>query len=384
MIHLLFEGGNKDLKNRKFPLPKGVRKYLVTILNNYNGDKDVEGYKRLNNILEMNGIKYQEMKRLKNYFDNFQGDIHSDEYILNGGDAIKTWVNNTLNTATNAIRGFKQAKKDAGISNAFIKPHEKDRLTHGKMKPTISKFQTHGVADKMSNNNAIKYEATERKTIYLSEEQIRLIREAQDDTFSLEELSSITSFKGRYNYCIAHIGSHVGKGSSRATFQLDDSKVLKLAINEKGIAQNGQEGRNDYYLQQLGIVPEIYDTDDNDKWIITEYVLPAKAKDFKECLGIDEQTFYHFLLTSYVKRKGNKYERMRFAHDMLDDATFNELAEDEDLMNWDDYIGSYDISIGDMLRRCNYGMALRGGYPTIVLLDNGLTYEIYNDYYSKR
>ena len=57
MIHLLFEGGNKDLKNRKFPLPKGVRKYLATILNNYNGDKDVEGYKRLNNILEMNGIK---------------------------------------------------------------------------------------------------------------------------------------------------------------------------------------------------------------------------------------------------------------------------------------------------------------------------------------
>ena len=42
------------------------------------------------------------------------------------------------------------------------------------------------------------------------------------------------------------------------------------------------------------------------------------------------------------------------------------------------------VSIGDMLRRCNYGMALRGGYPTIVLLDNGLTDEIYNDYYSKR
>ena len=73
-----------------------------------------------------------------------------------------------------------------------------------------------------------------------------------------------------------------------------------------------------------------------------------------------------------------------YAHNMLDDATFEELAENEDLMVWDDYIGNYDIAIGDMLRRCNYGMTLRAGYPTIVLLDNGLTDEIYNDYYRKR
>lgn len=383
MIHLLLEGGNKDLKNRQFPLPKGVRKYLVATLKNYTGDKDVDGYKRLNNVLSMNGIKYQEMKRLKNYFDSFQGDVNSDEYKLNGGDVIKTWVNNTLNTATTAIKGFKQAKKDAGIANAFIKPHTKDRQTHSKMKPTVTKFQTNDVTNSISNDNGIKYESVNPKTIYLSENQIRLIKEAQDDMFSLDKLSSIPSFRGRYNYCVTHIGKHVGKGSSRATFQLDDSKVLKLAINEKGLAQNGQEGQDDYYLQQLGIVPEIYETDDDNKWIVTEYVLPAKAKDFKECLGIDEQTFYHFLLTSYMLRRGNRNERMRYAGDMLNDETFEELAENEDLMNWDEYIGNYNVSIGDMLRRCNYGMALRNGYPTIVLLDNGLTDEIYNDYYSR-
>lgn len=384
MIHLLFEGGNKDLKNRQFPLPKGVRKYLASLLKNYNGDKDIDGYKRLNNVLAMDGIKYQEMKRLKNYFDNFQGDINSDEYKLNGGDVIKTWVNNTLNTATTALRDFKQAKKDAGISNAFIKPHDKDRLINGKIKPTISKFQTKNITNKISKGNDIKYETVNHRTIYLSEDQIYLIKEAQDEQFSLETLSSISSFRGRYNYCLAHIGKHVGKGSSRATFQLDDSKVLKLAYNEKGIAQNEQEGQEDYYLQQLGIVPEIYETDDNYKWIITEYVLPAKSQDFKQCMGVDEKTFYRFIITSHVKRGGSKRERMIYARDILDDDTFEELAENEDLMNWDDYIGNYRPPIGDMLIRVNYGMTLRNGYPTIVLLDNGLTDEIYNNYYRRK
>ena len=384
MIHLLLEGGNKDLKNRQFPLPKGVRKYLVATLKNYTGDKDVDGYKRLNNVLSMNGIKYQEMKRLKNYFDSFQGDVNSDEYKLNGGDVIKTWVNNTLNTATTAIKGFKQAKKDAGIANAFIKPHTKDRQTHSKMKPTVTKFQTTDITNSISNGNGIKYESVSPKTIYLSENQIRLIKEAQDDEFSLDVLSGINSFRGRYNYCKLHIGNSIGKGSSRVVFQLSDQKVLKLAINQKGIAQNGQEGQKDYYLEQMGIVPEIYDSDDEGKWIVTEYVLPATAKDFKECLGIDENTFYRFLITSYALRYGKRNLGYLCGNNMMDTSTYEEMSENEDLMNWDEYIGGYKPPIGDMLVRRNYGMTLRNGYPTIVLLDNGLTDEIYNDYYRRR
>ena len=369
MIHLLLEGGNKDLKNRQFPLPKGVRKYLVATLKNYTGDKDVDGYKRLNNVLSMNGIKYQEMKRLKNYFDSFQGDVNSDEYKLNGGDVIKTWVNNTLNTATTAIKGFKQAKKDAGIANAFIKPHTKDRQTHSKMKPTVTKFQTNDITNSISNGNGIKYES---------------VKDAQDDEFSLDVLSGINSFRGRYNYCKLHIGNSIGKGSSRVVFQLSDQKVLKLAINQKGIAQNGQEGQKDYYLEQMGIVPEIYDSDDEGKWIVTEYVLPATAKDFKECLGIDENTFYRFLITSYALRYGKRNLGYLCGNNMMDTSTYEEMSENEDLMNWDEYIGGYKPPIGDMLVRRNYGMTLRNGYPTIVLLDNGLTDEIYNDYYRRR
>lgn len=386
MLHLILEG-NKELKNRVFPLPKGIRKYLTNLLSNYNGSKNTEGYDRLNNILQMKHITYQEMKRLKNFFDNFQGNVKSDEYQLNGGDALKTWVNNTLYTATSAIRNFKQAKKDAGISNAFIRHHSKDRQTHSKFKPTQTKFKSNNLNNKIKDGEDIKYETKYReqmKTIYITEEQYRTICEAQDDTFNLDELSSIYSFRGRYNYCVQHLGKHVGKGSSRAVFQIDDEKVLKLAINDKGIAQNEQEGQKDCYLEQLDVVPKLFETDDDYKWIISEFVLPAKTQDFRVCLGVDENTFYRFIITDWVERCGTSRDRQYQAHNMLPMEKFEQLLENENLMPWDDYIGNYRPAFGDMVAKRNYGMTLRDGNPTIVLLDSGLTDEIYDKFYRKR
>lgn len=167
MIHILTE--NNELKNRIFPLPDGVRKILQNTLNNYKGDKTIDGYKRLNNILSMKVISYHELKRVKNFFDHYNGTNKSAEYILNGGDPMKTWVNNTLYTATKAIHDFKQAKKDAGISNAFIKHHSKDRRNKKKNKPTQVAFATKDVNRKMIDGNSMKYEGMIRESINLEE-----------------------------------------------------------------------------------------------------------------------------------------------------------------------------------------------------------------------
>ena len=83
MIHFINEGGNSELKHRVFPLSKGIKKHLIDPLRNYRGDKTIEGYKRLNNLLSTtNGISYSEMKRLKNFFDNYQGTDKSVEFLL--------------------------------------------------------------------------------------------------------------------------------------------------------------------------------------------------------------------------------------------------------------------------------------------------------------
>lgn len=179
MTHFIFEGGNSELKGRFFPLGKGIRKHLEQTLASYDGDKTVLGYKRLHNILSMeNGIAYNEMKRIKNFFDNYTGSDESVDYILNGGTPMKLWVNNTLNTATSAIEGFKQAKKDAGAENAFRKPHSKDRQTKVQ-KPKVAKVQTANVVKGVHDNQAVKYESKRRPSIIqITEEQLRLIIES--------------------------------------------------------------------------------------------------------------------------------------------------------------------------------------------------------------
>ena len=376
MLHIITE--NNDLKNRTFPLPDGVRKILQKTLDNYNGDKTVDGYKRLNNILNMQTISYHELKRIKNFFDHYNGSHKSSEYILNGGDPMKTWVNNTLYTATKAIRDFKQAKKDAGISNAFIRSHSKDRQNKKNNKPTQVKFNTNNVNKNILNATSMKYENIIR-TIVITEKQHKMLQEAADEHFSLEELSEIQSFRDRFNYCTQHLGKHIGKGSSRATFQIDDEKVLKLAWNNKGMGQNIAEMQT----YTASIFPNVYDYDENGKWIISEFVLPAKSQDFKHCFGMTFQQFTSFISASGKYRFGGRYWNA-----MPENEWISYLENNEELSEFDEYIGNYGnhsfTPVGDMTRLCNYGLTHRNGEATIVLLDSGLSEDVWNTYYKRK
>lgn len=373
MLHLLIE--NNELKNRVFPIPDGVRKILQQTLDNYNGDKTIDGYKRLNNLLSSDNITYQEMKRIKNFFDNYKGTDESAEYILNGGEPMKNWVNNTLYTATKSVHDFKQAKKDAGINNAFIKPHEKNRQTKKKNKPTQVKFNTNNLGQKMMDNDALHYNESKKKTICITEEQSKMLKEAMDDVFSLETLSSLTSFNARLKYCTQHLGRHIGKGSSRITFQMDDEKVLKLAWNKKGVAQNEEEER------AFGddIFPKVYESDRYSNWLVSEFVLPAKAQDYKHCFGLTFDEFVGFLHASGRYRFGRRYW-----NEMEEEDWVHLLETNEDLAAFDEYIGNYGhVVIGDMCRMCNYGLTKRNGQAHIVLLDSGFTEDVWNNYYKR-
>ena len=124
MIHILTEE-NLQLRNRVFPIPPGIRSHLRRTLASYKGDKTINGYKRLNNLISTDAITYSEMRRIKNYFDTYAGPQDSTEYILNGGNEMKLWVNTTLSSATNAIRDFKEMQRTMGVRNAFRKPHTK-------------------------------------------------------------------------------------------------------------------------------------------------------------------------------------------------------------------------------------------------------------------
>ena len=84
------------------------------------------------------------MKRIKNWFDDYEGKHDDIEYRLNGGKTMNNWVESTLKKETESIKAPKKIKSETGLSNQFIKQHEKDNTKINKQSlkikiPRISK-----------------------------------------------------------------------------------------------------------------------------------------------------------------------------------------------------------------------------------------------------
>lgn len=276
MIHLINE--NNLLKNRRFKLPDGILKSLIKLLKEYNGDKTIDGYKRLHNIVNMDSISYNELKRIKNFFDNFNGSTDSMEYILNGGNDMKLWVNNTLHTATKAIRDYKQTQKDNGVSNAFIKPHNKERQIR-RNKPTQVKFKTNNLSQNIYNSNALKYEAKEYTTSINEDNILKYIPKRVYN--AIDKLNNEIHNQSIYmddEYCLKDIDGN-------------DYKLTPITINQYGEMEYDiyyLDYRNTHYHEKIPLVREyegeIWFDDDEYKSYIKQYKsdLKRSAKFFAE------------------------------------------------------------------------------------------------------
>lgn len=120
---------NKDLYNTsqgviEFPEDKREHMRICFIKANCNDDK-IEGFKRNKELQGQNTIDYKQLKRIKNFFDNFKGNQNEPSFILNGGIEMKNWVNDQLRRLRDGIFMTKRNKMDTGMENQFIDPHEK-------------------------------------------------------------------------------------------------------------------------------------------------------------------------------------------------------------------------------------------------------------------
>jgi hypothetical protein len=93
-------------------------------------DENTEGFNRNKELQTQKFIDYKQLKRIKNFFDNFKGKHTDPSFILNGGVEIKNWVNNELRKMREYGHLTKRNKMDTGMQNAFIKPHEKKDFTN--------------------------------------------------------------------------------------------------------------------------------------------------------------------------------------------------------------------------------------------------------------
>ena len=125
---------NKDLSSSakgEIEFPKDKQEHMKKCFLMVKGaDENTEGYNRNKELQQQNFIEYKQLKRIKNFFDNFKGNHNESPFILNGGVEMKNWVENELRKMRDYNKMTKTNKMNAGMGNQFIKPHEKKDFTN--------------------------------------------------------------------------------------------------------------------------------------------------------------------------------------------------------------------------------------------------------------
>lgn len=210
---------------------------------------------------------------------------------------------------------------------------------------------------------------------------------AYPSNFDLRYFSTIPTFKARIQYCKDRL-KLLGNGSSRIAFQVDDEKVLKIAKNQKGIAQNIKEedwGRNNY-----GCFAIIYEADhDNHTWIEMELARKATTRDFIEHFGVniyELQDILHYMFNQYSNRSNYWFsdeEKIKLDH-FFNEHIYNE--QNEELYNLYHYMLDYQpdkASINDWSVKQNWGVVNRNGNEFLVIIDDGFNEEVSSSYYRR-
>jgi len=116
---------NSNLYDRKAKLPDSLLKHLEDCFNSVSADNNVEGYNRNKEIRDSKIVTYQQIKRIKNWFQWFSGKKEDAPFILNGGDRMSAWCDEVLNRWRQNDDSSKKHKSDAGMQNQYLDSHNK-------------------------------------------------------------------------------------------------------------------------------------------------------------------------------------------------------------------------------------------------------------------
>lgn len=192
--------------------------------------------------------------------------------------------------------------------------------------------------------------------------------------FDLNEFKSLKSFNARKKYADQRL-QKIGKGSSRIVYKIDDNTVMKMAFNDKGVAQNQVEG--DYGLHRMypDILPDLIDSDDDNLWIIKQFAHKITQSEFKQKTGIKFSDFGDTIRYELNRAHGT---RNYFSKPLK----FDEVIDDEFVQEVLDMAINFDLLPGDLEKISSFGKIDNKKDP--VLTDVGLTRTVWNEHYARR
>lgn len=231
-----------------------------------------------------------------------------------------------------------------------------------------------------------------------------------------EELDNLQTQEEQYKFCLQHLGKPFANGSSRKCFTISDKEVLKLAYNDKGEAQNKVE-YTIFSQANSFVLPKINKVSKNYRWLTCEHVLPCEYEDFEQIFkkpfdrkwrqnSADQRypngkwkTIGFDKYFDNLKEPSEKYDGMDDILSILwyiDDVYGMGSEENYDVrdsMYYERLISGNkwfieikrlckEFHLTDLTQIENYGLVKRNGKMMIVILDYGMDYNTFNDYYT--
>ena len=127
---------NQLLKNRSYQIPKDLEKHLRDTLQQYGQYKNVDGYKRLNSLLDpdynkrsdysKNGeklISHSDLTTIDHDLRHMSKNPNDLTRILNGGDEMANFARNTLNRERTQVEPVLKQKKVETRNKNAVKPN---------------------------------------------------------------------------------------------------------------------------------------------------------------------------------------------------------------------------------------------------------------------
>lgn len=225
------------------------------------------------------------------------------------------------------------------------------------------------------------------KKIIITEQQLNAIKEmAYPVSFNMEEFKGIRSFADRVKYCENRL-KKLGAGTSRRVYQIDNEKCLKLAKNRKGIAQNIEEINlgNDMYAGSC--FAKVYDYDSNGLFVEMELARRAKESDFERLVGIPFDVYCDIIVRTAANYLPSNNQSRNWINKSMEDSyeyVMDNIDDFEFISEVIDYMGNFQVkAYGDLQRLSSYGVVRRDGQEEMVIVDFGLTEDVFNNYYRK-
>ena len=187
-------------------------------------------------------------------------------------------------------------------------------------------------------------------------------------SWDIDEFKNLKTFGEIIKYCEENL-TRISSGSARIVYKIDDEKVLKLAKNKKGIAQNEVEigYSNDYYARN--IVAETFEYDDDYLWLEMQLAKKLDRATFKRITNLDFNSYVYGIIFYSGKENNHQSETLKY------------LLENDFFLTVIDFINTFELPCGDFTKLNSYGLVNKDGKESIVLIDYGLTDKVFDDFY---